>query len=905
MKKTITLFGLIILLLISGMVWSNYADAGLLQVSQNTSSDIINMYPQLDDEGRVAWVQSHEGSDNKVMFYDGQKASEIASSKTYPWISLSNGKLAWTEGDSTSGFKIKFYDGQKAIELGLSKGYPRLEVDNGKLAWTEGDSASGFRIKFYDGQKATELGSSKESPTLEINDGKLAFTAGDIQNGYRLKYYNGQKVIDLGSVYQYSEVQFDNGNLAWMSGDAASGYKLNIYNGLKVNEIAAGKNGFRYQLDNGRLAWTTGDAASGYKLNMYDGLKVNYIAGAANMIFKMDNGHLAWNTGSQLYIYDGQQARLISNINNVGLWNWQLENGTMTWVDTDDVQAKLYYYDGQKTRQLASATGIGLLGLNNGQIAWRQSDGAKLDKVCLFDGNQVATIADYGNGSPGYLSFINGRILYCGMAKQLYLYSTGSYTAAESSPATALPELDYSDLKAGTEQAIMSQLKASYQALSEAQKQDAECIEAITNYSEYGLSQIIRSTVSVADGQITLEQSSIAAAEQKARSSKAQIEQEMAQYNIVLNREMQTELPLIAEQWQGGAVNIVVDKNLIGMVSVIDSVRIEGQESGVVFSLPAVQDELKSSGELAVRIEKEAAEAAVGAEKQSVARLACSDIRQFNLLGQLYQEQPGIQIAGLKQTLYNIVFNNKASSKISNNVKISLPKASGDVEYQAVFKVEGSSPSAIGGKYNQASERIEIPMNQSGKYYVAENQQDFSDIKNKPQEVQKAIKVLASKGIITGYNNKFNPDASISRAEIVALMIKTLYKQDKNLEAGFTDVPASAWYYSYAASSRKHNIVTGYPDNTFRGTKIINKEQITAICGRTLKQEKKYKEPGNPDTYLKFSDKSQIAGWARGDVSLASREGLVIKRQDGTFRGSSGMTRADAALVLYRLFNRL
>lgn len=171
--------------------------------------------------------------------------------------------------------------------------------------------------------------------------------------------------------------------------------------------------------------------------------------------------------------------------------------------------------------------------------------------------------------------------------------------------------------------------------------------------------------------------------------------------------------------------------------------------------------------------------------------------------------------------------------------------------------------------------------------------------------MQTAIRYLASKGIITGTSvTNYSPDASTSRAEIAALIVRALGKLDNSATNSFTDVASSDWYYSAAGSSQRIGIITGYEDNTFRGTTAINKEQIVAVAARVLTTEMNYKVPGNTATYLgKYSD--TIATWAQPQVALATKENLVVYRTDGTFSGAQNMTRGDAAIIIYRLFQKI
>ncbi len=238
----------------------------------------------------------------------------------------------------------------------------------------------------------------------------------------------------------------------------------------------------------------------------------------------------------------------------------------------------------------------------------------------------------------------------------------------------------------------------------------------------------------------------------------------------------------------------------------------------------------------------------------------------------------------------------------TNPVTLSFPSGSGKGEGEAVVNESGA---ASASKYNPATVTMDGKVNTSGKYTVKTNEKDFTDIASKSAEMQNAIRYLASKGIINGTSETtFSPDGSISRAEIAALIVRALGKLDSTATASFADVTTADWYYSAAASSQKNGIIKGYEDNTFKGKNPIVKQEIVAVAARVLKNEMHYKEPANTQTYLaKYSD--TVAAWAQPEVALATRENLIVYRVDGTFSGTKNMTRGDAAIIIYRLFQHI
>ncbi len=239
----------------------------------------------------------------------------------------------------------------------------------------------------------------------------------------------------------------------------------------------------------------------------------------------------------------------------------------------------------------------------------------------------------------------------------------------------------------------------------------------------------------------------------------------------------------------------------------------------------------------------------------------------------------------------------------TQSVKIAFPKLSGDTKYMAVVDEEGNP---VGGRYNPTSGVVEAKINESGIYQLVSNEKNFDDIKDKSNEMQESIKILAAKGIIEGTSEKtFSPDDTITRAEVAALLLRVLSLDDPNADSGFEDVKKSDWFYGTAGSSKKYGMILGFEDNTFRGRSVIKKDQILTIASRILKKEMRYKVPENLGEWLTFSDVDQIALWAKEDVALATMANIITRSNDNMIRSNDEMSRGEAALIVMRLFYKV
>ena len=86
----------------------------------------------------------------------------------------------------------------------------------------------------------------------------------------------------------------------------------------------------------------------------------------------------------------------------------------------------------------------------------------------------------------------------------------------------------------------------------------------------------------------------------------------------------------------------------------------------------------------------------------------------------------------------------------------------------------------------------------------------------------------------------------------------------------------------------------------------ITRNQLTSVTARILRVEMNYHTPSNPNRYLsRYTDRGDFASWSLGDISLATRAGIIIPRTDGRFLPNAPVNRGDAALMLHRMYQRL
>lgn len=173
---------------------------------------------------------------------------------------------------------------------------------------------------------------------------------------------------------------------------------------------------------------------------------------------------------------------------------------------------------------------------------------------------------------------------------------------------------------------------------------------------------------------------------------------------------------------------------------------------------------------------------------------------------------------------------------------------------------------------------------------------------------EKAVDALSDAGIINGYpDGTFRPENSISRAEISKILSSVILNgyneedaekaDDKTVHAdirdsalmtgngaAFKDVDRTNWSAPYIGVSSTCGIVTGYTDNTFRPSKTITYNELTAMAVRACEY-----------------DMSKVTGaWPANYVAAAKEIGLYngMKDFDPAKDGSNHATRGNSAIII-------
>lgn len=167
---------------------------------------------------------------------------------------------------------------------------------------------------------------------------------------------------------------------------------------------------------------------------------------------------------------------------------------------------------------------------------------------------------------------------------------------------------------------------------------------------------------------------------------------------------------------------------------------------------------------------------------------------------------------------------------------------------------------------------------------------------------KEAIEDLAKIGCVEGKGEgTYEPATPITRGDFAKYLIRTL-----GLSGGqatdFADVAPDSPYYKEIKVGRALGILNGVGENSFNPEAPISRQDLLTICARALEHINKL-DKAESDQTAAFSDNGMIADYAKEAVSAMVWNKIVVGNADGTINPLGNTTRAEAAVIMQRLFN--
>ncbi|HEY9860568.1 MAG TPA: S-layer homology domain-containing protein [Candidatus Obscuribacterales bacterium] len=161
------------------------------------------------------------------------------------------------------------------------------------------------------------------------------------------------------------------------------------------------------------------------------------------------------------------------------------------------------------------------------------------------------------------------------------------------------------------------------------------------------------------------------------------------------------------------------------------------------------------------------------------------------------------------------------------------------------------------------------------------------------------ITALAERNIISGFPDQtFRPEDPVTRAEYAAMLQKAFDKPPQQQAVSYKDVASDFWAVDAIQEVSRNGFLAGYPRNVFQPTQQIPRTQALVALASGLELPR----PATPTQVLQtYQDAAQIPKYATGAVAAATQAGLAVSYPNAkTLEPNEKTSRADAAAFIYQ-----
>lgn len=228
-----------------------------------------------------------------------------------------------------------------------------------------------------------------------------------------------------------------------------------------------------------------------------------------------------------------------------------------------------------------------------------------------------------------------------------------------------------------------------------------------------------------------------------------------------------------------------------------------------------------------------------------------------------------------------------------------------DPEHIVVWYIdgEGRAVPVPSGRYDPAAGTVSFTTSHFSAYALAFVKKTFGDL-GSTAWARQPIEVLASKGIVSGTSAvTYAPLANITRADFIALLDRTLGLH-ANFSDNFADADPTDYYYDALGRARALGITAGVGRNLFQPKDTITRQDMIVLAARALQLAKPIRGDASArEDLAAFSDRESVADYAVAAIAAMVDEGL-IRGSGGRLNPGQPTTRAEAAVLLYEIYNR-
>lgn len=125
---------------------------------------------------------------------------------------------------------------------------------------------------------------------------------------------------------------------------------------------------------------------------------------------------------------------------------------------------------------------------------------------------------------------------------------------------------------------------------------------------------------------------------------------------------------------------------------------------------------------------------------------------------------------------------------------------------------------------------------------------------------EEVISTVENEKIMEGTNNGFEPNKTLTRAEITTIVIRMKDMETDAITAcDFSDVDKDYWAYKYISIATKEGITNGVGENLFAPNREVTVAETVTMLVRAIADTSEVEKSGKwPDNYMNFAKKNKL-----------------------------------------------
>lgn len=159
---------------------------------------------------------------------------------------------------------------------------------------------------------------------------------------------------------------------------------------------------------------------------------------------------------------------------------------------------------------------------------------------------------------------------------------------------------------------------------------------------------------------------------------------------------------------------------------------------------------------------------------------------------------------------------------------------------------------------------------------------------------------MASRLIVTNLKS-FDPNKKITRAELAEYLTRGLgiYKTDISTASKFKDIDKDNPHFAAIAIANDWNIISGYPDSTFRPNALVTREEAMAMYANVMDVANFVSPSENSNSV----NTSNVSKWALPSVIKVTNAQIFSGRSSKTLDPKENLTHAESLAAIEKFLN--